>query len=465
MARRAVPGRVPSAVLVRCAELKASFGFPVSLKKIGGHYYAYKQVIKWDPEARKYVSLESRYLGAISDTGEFRPRKAQGNDLDSARAVIEAKGGKVIMPEEKAASSLKVRHLTDLDKTILTELTMNGRLQLSELAQKLGSDEKRIGYRVRSLEKRLGIEYKPKILIEGLGYLYFIVFARFISWRPDPDALQKDIIANPSIQFAALSSDSKYDLTLIVAAVNDYNVTGGESLPAVLRDIRMAPSLKDIESEWYVSYFDVVKGLMPLRQEFIEKKLLKSVWSRRHERKATSLSKNEYATLRALNADARMPFREIEQKNGMSDGSAKYSFDSLVERSVLQRCSICVPRMPVKYMALVLLEIIDEGAFASTRHELYRFQILEDSKHEINRVALGANMGAPYGVFFMVPVLEDGDLENAMRELYAGVKGIKLSGMTITKVLCGTLPLNRLDNTKTIQHERLKAYEEDQKKK
>ncbi len=466
MAKRSVRPETPDAVLSAYATLKGRYGFPISLKRIGSHYYIYKQRIRWDKASKKYVCIEMQYLGAIADDGTFRPRKMVANDIDAARAVIAAHGGKVVMPsaanlpEPSAKSSI-----TTLDKKILTELTMDGRLQVSDLARRLGENERKVGYRIRVLEKRLGISYRPKVYLESLGYLHFIVFVKFRGSRPDPDLLQREMDSNATVQFAALTSGGKYDLILIIATISDYNAVATESLPAALRKIRMGPSLKDIASDWYVSFFDISKGLLPLRENFMAEYLSKSIWTRRQERKSNSISRNEFATLSALNADGAVSFREIEQRNGMSEGSARYSYESLVKRKVISGTTICMNGLGIKYNVFLLMEIIDEGLYAGTRVEVYRIETKESGDHTSNRIPLVANMGAPYGVLFMVPVASDGALESLEREFYSNVKGIRISALILTKIFCGTLPYNRFDNTKTYQYEQLMLHDKQKEQK
>jgi DNA-binding Lrp family transcriptional regulator len=455
---------VPVAVRERYEALKRSYSFPISLKRISGHYYIYKQLISWDREQKKYRCVEMQYLGSISETGEFRARRLKGDDIESARAVIAAHGGSVVMPSPSGLQVSSKPRTTELDRGILTGLTMDGRAPVPALAASLGEEGKRLGYRIRSLEGRLGIEYRPKVIIEGLGYLYFIVFAKFASARPDSDALQRELESNPAVQFAALSPDSKYDMVMVVASISDYNVMGEESLPAILRNIRMGPSLKEIKAEWYVSYFDVIKGFMPLRQLFLEERILKSVWTKRQERKQGSLSRNEYAVLAALNLNGATSFRAVERQNNMADGSAKYSYDRLSERKVLNGVTICMNRIGALYNALLIMEIIDEGAYAATRNEVWGIEITERPDHIANRITMVANMGAPYGALFLVPVFKDGDIEELEREFYSKVKGIRISTMVLTKTLCGTMPYNRFDNTKSIQYERYTASKTQEKR-
>lgn len=458
MARKRV---TPSAVSATYAELKRKYDFPISLKRISGHYYLYKQVIKWQREKKKYVCMEMQYLGSISEEGTFRPRKMVEGDVESAKAVIMAHGGKVIMDKEPVQSKAPVAplNLTDLDRTILTELTMDGRLQVSELAKSLNVPERKLGYRIRALEQKLDINYKPKVRLEGLGYMYFIVFAKFTGQRPDSAVLQAELDKLPSVQFAAMSTNSKYDLTLIIATLNDYNAdqssASGESLPVILKRIRMIPALKDVMAEWYVSYFDIAKGFMPIRQPLMEERIVGSVWTKRKERQQNSISKNEYATLAAINANGAESFRAIEQRSGMPDGSAKYSYDSLVSRNILSGVTICMNGLPVLYNVLLIMEIVDEGAYAESRHEVFRIETTERKDHIANRISLAANMGAPYGGIFFLPIMRDGELEELQQELYSKVKGIKLSAMIMTKVLCGAVPYNRFDNKKTVQHQQL----------
>jgi DNA-binding Lrp family transcriptional regulator len=458
MVSKSGKARASDAVLSTYADLKRKYDFPISLKRISGRHYLYKQLIRWDKEAKKYVCVEMRYLGAIADDGTFRPRKMVANDMDAARAVIAAHGGKVVMPEAiPSAELVPLPRTSELDRRILTELTMDGRLQASELARRLGEKERKVGYRIRTLEKKLSISYKPRINLESLGYLRFIVFVKFRVSRPDPDLLQKEMDSMPSVQFAALTSSSKYDLILILATTSDYAAAAIENLPDALKRIRMSPSLKDIAADWYVSYFDISKGFMPFRQRFMEDYTVKSVWTKRQERKSTSISRNEYATLRALNADGAVSFREIEQRNGMSEGSAKYSYDGLIERKVISGTTICMEGLKTKYSAFLLMEINDEGLYSSTREEVYRIETTEMENHISNRIAMVANIGAPYGGLFLVPVSREGELEELEREFYEKVKGITITPMVLTKILNGTLPYNRFDNTKTYQYQLLEA--------
>ncbi|MDE1865073.1 MAG: AsnC family transcriptional regulator [Candidatus Micrarchaeota archaeon] len=457
---------VPRAVLERYEGLKRSYSFPISLKRIKGHYYIYKQLISWDRELKKYRSVEMQYLGSISSTGEFRARRLKGDDIESAKAVISAHGGTVTMPEQAAPHAEGRSRITETDRRILTELTMDGRARVPEIASRLGLDQKAASYRIRALEKRFGIVYRPKVEVEGLGYLYFVVFVKFTSSRPDLDALEKEISANPSIQFAALSPDSKYDMVLIVATISNYNShdpTDEESLPAILRNIRMGPSLRDVEAEWYASYFDVAKGFVPLRQAFIEKLKRSSVWTARQERGPSKLSKNEYAVLEALNNDGAESFRSIERRNGMADGTARYSYDRMSGRNVVRGITICMGGVGSLYNALLIMEVIDEKAYAATRREAWAIELSERPDHLVNKITLAANIGAPYGALFMAPVFAEGDLDALQNEFYSRVKGVRISIMVLTKILCGTVPYNRFDNTKSLRYERFMASKTQEK--
>jgi DNA-binding Lrp family transcriptional regulator len=459
MARKPVKSQAPAAVLLAYSKLKKQYPFPISLKRISGRHYLYKQLIRWDKALKKYVCVEMQYLGAIADDGTFKPRKMVANDIEAARAVIAAHGGKVTMPDSGMAEPILGNAITELDGRILTELTMDGRLQTSELAQRLSVEERKAGYRIRALEKKFGITYHPKINTEAFGYLHFLVFVKFKEApRPNPQQLQKELSSISSVQFAAISADgSKYDMVIVIATISDYNATSAESLPVLLKKLRMLPSLKEISAEWYVSYFDIGKGFMPLRQSFLEEHLSKMVWTKRQERKTTSISKNEYATMLALNADGVASFREIEQRNNMSEGSARYSYDGLLGRKVVSGVTICMKNPAIRYNAIVLMEILDEGIYFETRDEFYRIETEEKEGHVLNRIPLVANMGAPYGGLLMVPVYSEGQLDSLEHELYSNVKGIKLSTMVLTTILCGTLPYNRFDNTKTFQYQRLMA--------
>ena len=68
----------------------------VTVKKINGRYYLYKQLGKWDKE-RKRTTVISEYLGRINDKGEFiRRRLSAKENLKDAESLIKEHGGEII---------------------------------------------------------------------------------------------------------------------------------------------------------------------------------------------------------------------------------------------------------------------------------------------------------------------------------------------------------------------------------
>ncbi|MDE1870156.1 MAG: hypothetical protein KGH71_04195, partial [Candidatus Micrarchaeota archaeon] len=81
---------LPDKIKVTLGRLRAEFKFHVSLKKINGKYYVYRQTTAWNKSTKKLKVL-STYLGRITGEGAFIKKEiTQDDELENAKSVIVA---------------------------------------------------------------------------------------------------------------------------------------------------------------------------------------------------------------------------------------------------------------------------------------------------------------------------------------------------------------------------------------
>ena len=365
--------KIPDMVSETYERLRKEMAFPVRLQLSGGRYYLYKQLTVWDKEKKRGKSV-AKYLGKILDDGTF-VRKADrdaAKDLDIAKAVIISHGGTVKLPE-KIETEAKPFSMEEVDKRILTNLSMNSRMPVSEIAKRVGIPTTSAVYRKRNLEKRFGIRYLASINVRWLGFSYYVAFVKFENEKPSAEELKETIKGEQRIQLA-LITNGKYDLMLYIAAEDDHTLNG------VVSKLHSSDLLRKYTSSWMVTTYDDAYGYVPLRDEFFE--LLKSkIWQRTKETPRPSrgqLLKSEYAVLRELNSDGEASFSRIDKKYGLNKGNARYTYEKLKERrkytyeeladkKVLLRNTLTMGKLEIKYNTIIIMEILNSKEFLERR--------------------------------------------------------------------------------------------------
>jgi DNA-binding Lrp family transcriptional regulator len=457
--------KVPEPVYVKFGELRKNYEFPIVLRRINGRYYVYKQISKRNKTLNKTEIVETEYLGKITSSGIFIVKgiKNSNNEIEIAKAVILAHGGKVLLPEvseERAYEETSEKEYSDLDIKILRNLTMNGRMPVSFMAKKLGVDEKKLENKITRLEKELGIRYIPHIKLERLGFIEFLVLVKFSERKPNPDGVKEDLSKLPQVQFAALTN-GKYDMILHILAEsnNDFSI--------ILRRIKNLNSLVKITSRWYATSFNVTKGFIPLRNEMFEV-LRDKVWGRTRESLRPSesqLLKSEYSVLKELNSNGVVPFAEIERKGNMAKGNAKHTYNRLKEKDIIKRVSITCKKLSIRYNSVIIIEIKNENAFWRSRERFLEYLLEEKSSAYSDRFVLVGDINMPEGGILIMPVFSEGDADLAIEELTRFVNGISPYQLIITEVLLGCIPYRKFDKMYTSQYEQLiNLYKKEQKK-
>ncbi len=444
-------GDLPERVMETLKKLRSESPPPpyIIARKIHGRYYVYSDLISKDKEDKKRLSSE--YMGRITDDGIFIKRAiTKGDELENARAIIEAHGGKVMLPETREAREPRETLTRDeVDNKILTILSMNARATLPFIASRVGLSVSAVDNRIKRLEKRYGIKYLAEIDIEKLGYLEFIILVKFKEKTPDVNRIKEAINPFNKIQLAILLNGGDYDLLIYALAETNNDIS------FLSRDLMNTALLSKYPSEWYTAPFYNTYNFVPLNNNFIET-LNERLTGKRDLLEESiiprtrALLTREFAVLRELNENGKTEFREIDKKYNFDTGRAQYSYHKLVETGLLKRVTINMQNTPFKYIAILFVKVTNPGEFADKRSDLLR-NIIDDGGYVTNSYILVGNIGTPYGAVLFAPISKESEL-NVRKERLSRIKGISIQTAIVTGILIGGPCYRRFDNAYSIQH-------------
>ncbi len=438
---------IPVAVKRTFERLKATYPFYIILLSRNGHYYVYRHRGIYQKDTRK-IKTARTYLGKITSIGEFLMRTApiKLDEIERAKEIILTHGGKVIMPGISASKTIiEPEGLEDATEIkILEALSTDARQGISRMSKTVESAPNTLKNKIKKLERKYGIKYTIEYgFLDRFNLYRFLAIAKFTDKMPDAEKVKKLIIAEPRIQLA-LWGRGEFNLFLFILAATP---TEAENL--VYR-LRSQPALSGYPSEWYSSYFTHGYGYIPLRNEFFD--LIKSkVWQRTKEtprKQQGQIFKREYATMRELNNDGKIKFKDIDKKYGLSTGSASNMYRELLKNENIWRTTITMEKPPVKDIAAIIMEQINIEEFNSNKIEYLRHRLV-DTGFPLNRYLYTGDIGAPYGILLIAPLYKEGDLEKLEAEISSVTKGIKLKTSLISSILVGNLGFRKIDNTKT----------------
>ena len=300
-------------------ELKKSYDEHIELKFLNKRFCVFEATSKWDAKRKKPVKI-THYIGWITDNGVVVPAKPKQSE--ARLKALEFEYNKMLEHQKELEEKRKAALERSLEETLgnedillLQALSMNSRLSHARISTITGIPLHTLEYRIRRLERILGIRYTLELNMNNLGFSEYMILAKFISGKPSHEALRAALEKNPRVQLA-LATKGKYDLIIFCVAENN-NVVA-----EVLDGIRTAESLKGIESEWYITPIATSYGFIPLRKDFFDV-LKEKVWHRKkHGEKpsASSLMYREYALLYELNEDSTKSFSFKTSKKSFRNG-------------------------------------------------------------------------------------------------------------------------------------------------
>ncbi len=421
----------------------------IVIRRIKGRYYVYRDLRLWDKE-RKRRKTVSEYLGRIRDDGAFiRKEISERNEIENAMSIIEAHGGKVMLPENRGAREFRdILTRDEVDNKILTILSMNARATLPFIAKRVGLSVSAVDNRIKQLEKRYEIKYIAEINIEKLGYLKFVILIRFIDKIPASDTLQEVIKTEPRVQLAlALSGGDFHVLMYVIAKTN-------EEVNFLARRLMQNAALSSYSIQMYITPFHESYCFVPLRNEFIDTLREKSnkqdlLFEDDLTSKERMLLEREFAVLKELNTNSAEDFTYIDRKYGFDDGRSQYSYHKLLKDQLLKRPTLTMQKLNTRYIAVIFIKDSNLGELYSTREPLLR-NIIKDTETIINHYLLIGDIGAPYGILLFLPVFDNADVDITIRELLK-TKGIVIQTEIVTNILIGDFCYRRFDNAYSLQ--------------
>ncbi|OJI07154.1 hypothetical protein Micr_00798 [Candidatus Micrarchaeum sp.] len=434
-------------------ELKKSYGGHIELKFLNKRFCVFEATSKWDSKRKKPVKI-THYIGWITDNGVVIPAKPKQSE--ARLKALEFEYNKMIehqreLEEKRKAASERTldEALGNEDILLLEALSMNSRLPHARISSITGIPLHVLEYRIKRLERILGIKYTLELNMNNLGFSEYMILAKFISDKPSHEAVRAALEKNPRVQLA-LAAKGTYDLAIFCVAENN-NVVAD-----VLDSIRTAAVLKGIESEWYITPIATDYGFVPLRQEFFDV-LKEKVWRRKkHGEKpgASSLMYREYAILCELNEDSTKSFASIDRKYNLPIGSAKRAYEDLMNeegKSAILRSTLTVTTINKRYDAIILENITNKEKFINSKYNHHKYIINEPNK-AISRFSYICDMETPDGIFYLFPVLKEEDIEKIKGELSETIKGVKFDSLIIERMIIGNICYRKFDNLYSDQY-------------
>ncbi len=420
------------------------------IRKINRRYYVYQDKRPWDKEKKKQTTI-SKYLGRITEDGLFIMRaKSANSQLENAKAVILAHGGKVILPEYSEEGKEQKVLLTpnEIDNKILTILSMNAKASYNFIGKLTGMTASAACSRVRKLEKQYGIKYLAELDMQKLGYLGYIAFVKFLDDKiPSSQEMTKVFENEPMIQLA-LMTKGEFDLVLYILSKDNRDEFD------LFSRIQYNTVFKDYNFKWFTNPEYDAYSFIPVRTkmfESIEKDILKS--SRKKDQ-SKILPYRELLVMKELSTDGAVELSQIDIKNTLDKGASQYAYYSLLKKQIIKRITITETVLPIKYNSIIFTEIFN-GKNAENMRPWFLSHIISETKTPINKYLFIATTTTPLGGMLIFPSFDQADLQKNVEELKNRMKGVDVKFLTITGVLLGAFCYRKFDNDYSRQYDLL----------
>jgi len=438
---------LPERVLAAFEELKKEYSPHLQLKRASGAYIVYEKRSKWSSREGVYKnSLE--YIARILEDGLVVPARHRVIKKSDIEGIIERKAirEKVMLSEMENQIEAGQQEVGRYESTILTNLSMNGRMPIKNIAERLGLKTTAAFHQIKKVEAKYGIKYIAELSAEKLGFQTFVALVKFLDDTPSIEVIKQALESILEIQLVT-STSGEYNLFVYFYAESNHSVA------QLIHRIRTKTPLKDYQAEWYITPFFDSYGFISIRDIFFN--LLKEkVWRRTKEQPRpllNQITEREYMLLKSLTNDGNANFTDIDTLNNLERGASRYIFERLKEKSIIKRITITLSKSSVKYNAIIFAKIIDGAQFDLSRKNLL-LDIIKNRLPHINEYLLVGDMEMPHGVVYIFPVFYENDLQEAIGTLTEKVKGIKLSVLMITSIIIGNLCYRKFDNEYTSQY-------------
>ena len=350
----------------------------------------------------------------------------------------------------------------DVERKILTTLSMNSRATLKFIGSQIGLSKHPTFRKVKKAEEKYKINYIAELDINKLGFLKFLILVKFTGRIPPQKDIAEAARKEPRIQLGLLLNGGQYDLLLYALAETD------SAISKIRLNLIRDPLLINYPAEWYVSPFDETYNFVPLTDEFVESlrgRIMERIEiGKQTKGKEKRILMREFAVLKEINKNANIDFVNIDKKYGFDRGRSQYSFYKLLDKGLIKRTTITMHDLPIKYSALIIGKITNYKAFEEERPRLLH-HIIRDSNSITNRYALTGDITIPFSILFFMPSIKTGDVDEVLEDLNT-FPGIEFTTSIITNTLIGEFCYRLFDNAYSIQSDVLEyMYKEKTQKK
>ncbi|MDE1767836.1 MAG: AsnC family transcriptional regulator [Candidatus Micrarchaeota archaeon] len=439
---------LPERIQAALEKIKKSNKHYVDIKVINGRCYVYESTSVWDKQS-KSVKKITKYIGRITDNGTFvrvSPRKPELSAAVLKKSLSEEIPVTDVAAQQAAFQGHDVRSgIGKYDIAILSALSADGRVTLSELGKAVGLSVSGTDWQRKNVESKYGVQYIAEINVSTLGFLSYVIEVKFENKIPSAEEIKDAFSVEPMVQLVMFTRGD-FDLLLFVF------VGSGGYISGKIYDL-MRRAISNYDAEWYVVPAYVAQNFVPLRDQFFE--ILKEmVWHKTKEAprpKENQLLEREFVVLRELNMNGTMDFADIDKKYGFEKGRAQYTYHKLVSKGILKRITINMANLPINYTGVIFVRIINAKDWESHRREILRF-VIEEPDTPMNKYSMISDIGTPYGVMFVLPVFDEGDLEIGERGLVSVAGNIKIRSLVVTNIAVGSFCNRKLDKKLTNQY-------------
>ncbi|MGC8572375.1 MAG: winged helix-turn-helix transcriptional regulator, partial [Candidatus Micrarchaeia archaeon] len=419
---------LPPKVKEKFDELKRKFNAKLTFSHVKDKYYVYEYTIWVNPITEKKNVIKMMYIGNINIKGEFTPAKRRRNNnyINSTEA----------MKRYEFLNSFTKKEIA-----ILRSLSMDARITKTELASRINSKPNTVIRMIEQLNERLGLTYFAQVNLKKLGFLRYMLFINFLNEKPTIKEIKESFENDPRVLLVATLSN-KYDLMIYFTVENNI----------LLMDFIYKwqnNKLQKYKAVWTVTPVSQFYGGVKIREPFFE--LLKErIWHRTREQPRKlpwQLTESEFKILRDLTIDGSMQFKELALNNGLSSPAASsYVFEKLKEREIIQRITISMDNIPLRYYAMYFIKIIDRENYNKHDREGLIKEELDYKYSWINKYSLAVDIGIPVGEIYIAPILNEEDFQ-AYEQILKYFKSIEVESVLITNIIIGSIINRNFDNT------------------
>lgn len=210
------------------------------------------------------------------------------------------------------------------DRKILYQLDVNARQPVSQIAKKVGLSREVVNYRIKSLEKSGIIEgYYTVIDLTKFGYMYCRVFMRVSGISPSQEKAILDYGRNSQFVKWVTLSDGKWNITFVIYAKT---LADFEKAYDDLR-FKLGKYFQDHHVSMAFRVYHFKHNYLFGTEDYSEDVVGSS--------RTVKVDKTDYAILRAIAQNARIPLLHLSKSSGITYSSANRRIKRLQREAVI----------------------------------------------------------------------------------------------------------------------------------